>query len=74
MIVGQYYTEGVLREHLARHNIHIELCTEPVSIRQDEEGVTATLKKADGDGIEQTETIRVAYVIGADGARGALML
>ena len=74
MIVGQYYTEGVFREHLARHNIRVELCTEPVSIRQDKEGVTATLKKADGDGIEQTETIRVAYVIGADGARGALML
>ncbi|TBU28541.1 FAD binding domain-containing protein [Dichomitus squalens] len=70
MMISQYYTEGVFRDHLAKHGIHVELRTEPVSMEQDDEGVSVTLKRVDGDGKEQTESVRAAYVVGADGARG----
>ncbi|TBU42449.1 FAD binding domain-containing protein [Dichomitus squalens] len=69
MTISQYYTEGVFRDHLAKHGIHVELRTEPVSMEQDDNGVTVTLRKVSGSGAEQTESIRAAYVIGADGAR-----
>ena len=74
MTIGQYHTEGVFRKHLAKYDIHVELRTELASVVQDDEGVTATLKNSDENGSEQVETIRVAYVIGADGARGMFVL
>ena len=63
-------TEGVLRKHLAAHGVHVELGTEPISVEQDPEGITVTLKKTGVDGKESTETCRAAYIVGADGARG----
>ena len=60
-------TEKVLRDHLATYGVHVELGMEPVSLVQDLEGVTVTLKKADGG----EEVVRAAYVVGADGAKGA---
>ena len=74
MTVSQFHTEGVFREHLAKYSVHVELHTELVSMSQDDESVTVTLKKVGEDGAEHTETIRAAYVIGADGARGMFML
>ena len=72
-MLSQYYTEGIFREQLAKYGIHVELSTEVVSLEQDEEGVMVILR-GKKNGIEGTETIRAAYVIGADGARGTLML
>ena len=73
MTVSQFHTEGVFREHLAKYGVRVELHTELVSMSQDDEGVTVTLKKVGEDGAEHTETIRAAYAIGADGARGMFM-
>ena len=64
--MSQYLTEKVLRDHLATYGVHVELGMEPVSLVQDSEGVTVTLKKADGG----EEVVRAAYVVGADGAKG----
>ncbi|CDO77546.1 hypothetical protein BN946_scf184912.g45 [Trametes cinnabarina] len=65
VVLGQYRLEGIFRDHLAKHGVSIELSTELVYFEQDVEGVTVTLKK---NHVE--EQARVAYVIGADGARG----
>ncbi|KAI0711174.1 FAD binding domain-containing protein [Cerioporus squamosus] len=65
--VSQYLSEGIFRDHLSNYGVHVELATEPVSIEQDTSGVTVSLKHA---GVDELETARVAYVIGADGARG----
>ena len=70
MGVSQFLTETVLRDHLARHGVHVELGTEPTSMEQDSDGVTVHLKKTDKDGNESTETVRAAYVVGAGGAKG----
>ncbi|KAI0674231.1 FAD binding domain-containing protein [Trametes maxima] len=68
--IGQYLLEGIFRDHLTKLGVHIELGTELVSLEQDDGGVTATLKQSTDDG-ETHQRARVAYVIGADGARGA---
>ncbi|TBU59346.1 FAD binding domain-containing protein [Dichomitus squalens] len=68
--MSQYKTEGIFRDHLAKRGVHVELGTEPISMEQDVDGVTVTVKKVASDGSETTETIRAAYVVGADGARG----
>ena len=65
--VSQYLTERIFREHLAKFGVKVELSTEAVSIEQDEAGVSLSLKHA---GSDEVETVRCAYVIGADGARG----
>ena len=65
--VSQYLTERIFREHLAKFGVQVELGTESVSIKQDGTGVNLSLKHA---GSDEVETVRCAYVIGADGARG----
>ena len=68
--MSQYITEKIFRDHLAKSDVHVELGTEPVSLEQDADGVTVAVKKVASDGSEATETIRAAYVIGADGGKG----
>ena len=68
--MSQYITEGILRDHLAAHGIHVELGTEPTSIEQSVDSVTVYLKKTGQDGQETSEVVNAAYVVGADGARG----
>ena len=65
--MSQYLTERIFREHLAKFGVQVELGTESVSIEQDDTGVSLSLKRA---GSDEVETVRCAYVIGADGARG----
>ncbi|KAI9067760.1 hypothetical protein FKP32DRAFT_1619747 [Trametes sanguinea] len=66
IMLGQYRLESIFRDHLAKHGVQVELATELVDFKQDERGVTATLKK---NGTEVVEA-RVAYLVGADGAKG----
>ncbi|KAI0360777.1 monooxygenase [Trametes cingulata] len=68
--IAQFLLEGIFRDHLAKYGVHPELATELVALEQDAEGVTATLKKHAGTPNETMETVRAAYLIGADGARG----
>ncbi|RPD54667.1 hypothetical protein L226DRAFT_509677 [Lentinus tigrinus ALCF2SS1-7] len=65
--LSQHLTEDFFRDHLAKYNVHVELGTEPLSMEQDSNGVNIVLKHA---GSEAVETVRCAYVIGSDGARG----
>ena len=70
LMMSQYLTEGIFRDHLAKYGVKVELRTEPESVEQDESGVNVTLKKIDEAGNESLESIKVGYIIGADGARG----
>ncbi|RDX51467.1 hypothetical protein OH76DRAFT_1346666 [Lentinus brumalis] len=67
LVLSQYLTEGIFRDHLLKYGVQVELGTEPVSIAQDETGVSVSLRHV---GVQEVETVRYAYVIGADGARG----
>ena len=66
MVIGQYCTQRILRDHLARYNVIVERSTELVDFEQDEQGVTARLVKHDAG---KEETVRVDYLVGADGSR-----
>lgn len=64
VVAPQDHLEPVLLEHLlALPGTSVRLGTEMIALDQDEDAVTVTLR--DGD---DTSTVRVAYVIGADGA------
>jgi 2-polyprenyl-6-methoxyphenol hydroxylase-like FAD-dependent oxidoreductase len=66
-VLGQSHTEAILRERLAGLGVTVELATELVGFTQDEQGVTATLSGPGG-----LETVRAAYLVGADGARSVV--
>ena len=68
VIIGQHCTQAILRDHLAKYNITVERSTELVGLEQDEQGVIAQLVKHE-EGKELEETVRVGYLVGADGAR-----
>lgn len=63
LLITQYLTEGIFRDHLAKHGVHVELATELVALGQDADGVTVTLKKVDANGEEKTEVAQFSYVI-----------
>jgi 2-polyprenyl-6-methoxyphenol hydroxylase-like FAD-dependent oxidoreductase len=65
--IPQYATEAILRDELAMHGIHVQRGVRVAGFEQDDDGVTATLA---GDGGEQT--VRAAYLVGADGAHSAV--
>jgi 2-polyprenyl-6-methoxyphenol hydroxylase-like FAD-dependent oxidoreductase len=64
LMVPQFLTERVMRERLAELGHHVEFGCALIGFEQDEEGVTARLRDAAGE-----ETVRVRYLIGADGGR-----
>lgn len=65
--IPQYATEAILRDELARHGVQVQRGVRVAGFEQDADGVTATLA---GDAGEQT--VRAAYLIGADGAHSAV--
>lgn len=64
LIIPQWRTEEALRQLLHTHGKQVELATELVGIEQDENGVTALLRKQDGP-----EEVRCQYLVAADGGR-----
>jgi len=64
LMVPQFLTEGVLRTRLAELGAHVEYGVELVGFEQDADGVTAQVKVAG-----TTESIRCAFLVGADGGR-----
>ncbi|MFF2083743.1 FAD-dependent monooxygenase [Nocardia sp. NPDC058176] len=62
-VLGQSQTEAVLRHRLEEFGVQVESGTELIGFVQDDDGVTATLASDDG-----SETVRAAYLVGADGA------
>ncbi|KAJ3529077.1 hypothetical protein NM688_g7904 [Phlebia brevispora] len=67
VIHGQASSEAVLRTHLAKYNIFVELETELVDFQQNPDSVTAHVVKRSG-GKEVRETLTVDWLVGADGA------
>ncbi len=66
--IGQCHTEEILRAHLAKYNVSLELGTELVSFSQDDEGVTAEVVHH-SDNTQERKRIRAQYLVGADGAK-----
>lgn len=66
--IPQSTLEGVLVGVVTRLGLGIEWRTELVGFTQDAEGVTATLRHADG----QEETVRAAWLVGCDGAHSVV--
>ena len=65
--IPQYATEKILRDELAMHGVHVERGVPLTGFSQDDDGVTATL-----DGNEGPQTVRAAYLVGADGAHSTV--
>ena len=65
--IPQYETERILRERLAGLGTQVERDVRLVGFEQDGEGVSATLEGPDGE-----ETVRAAYLVGADGAHSVV--
>jgi pentachlorophenol monooxygenase len=65
--IPQYATEAILRDELAMHGVAVQRGVRVTGFEQDLDGVTATLA---GDIGEQT--VRAAYLVGADGAHSAV--
>ena len=65
--IPQYETERILREELARYGVQVERGTRLDAFDQDDDGVTANLSTTAGP-----ETVRVSYLIGADGAHSTV--
>lgn len=70
LMISQSDTERFLDERLAQHGHAVEFGLEAMSIAQDADGVTATLRNVQG--AKDVETIRAKYVVGADGAHSAV--
>jgi 2-polyprenyl-6-methoxyphenol hydroxylase-like FAD-dependent oxidoreductase len=62
LMLPQFLTEAILRERLTELGHRPEFGCELTGLRQDEEGVTATIGSAGGE-----ETIAARYLVGADG-------
>lgn len=69
MEFSQAKHEEILRNHLSRYDIHVELGIELVGLEQNDGFVIAHLA-ATVDGRVTQQSGRYAYVVGADGARG----
>ncbi len=65
--IPQYATERILREELALRGVQVERGLRLSGFEQDTDGVRAILAGDDGE-----QTVRAAYLIGADGAHSAV--
>jgi 2-polyprenyl-6-methoxyphenol hydroxylase-like FAD-dependent oxidoreductase len=65
--IPQYATEAILRDELAMHGVHVQRGLRVSDFEQHADGVTVTLA---GDAGEQT--VRAAYLVGADGAHSTV--
>jgi 2-polyprenyl-6-methoxyphenol hydroxylase-like FAD-dependent oxidoreductase len=65
--IPQYATEAILRDELAMHGVRVQRGVGVSGFEQDADGVTATLTGQAGE-----QTVRAAYLVGADGAHSAV--
>ncbi|KAH7923394.1 hypothetical protein BV22DRAFT_1036317 [Leucogyrophana mollusca] len=68
-LIGQQTLEAILRSHLEKFGVFVEVGTELRSFEQNSDGVIAKVAKQQGSG-EVLETIEASWLIGTDGARG----
>ena len=64
LMIPQFKTETVMRERLLELGQRVEYGCELIGLEQDQDGVTARLSGKAG-----METVRVRYLVGADGGR-----
>jgi 2-polyprenyl-6-methoxyphenol hydroxylase-like FAD-dependent oxidoreductase len=64
LMIPQFLTERIMRDRLAELSGRVEFDRELIAFEQDAEGVAARLSGLDGE-----ETVRVRYLVGADGGR-----
>ncbi|WP_441234817.1 FAD-dependent oxidoreductase [Bradyrhizobium sp. 930_D9_N1_4] len=64
LMIPQFLTENIMRERLREFGHRVEFGCELVGFEHDRDGVTARLSGAAGE-----ETMRVRYLVGADGGR-----
>ncbi|KAF4604306.1 hypothetical protein EYR40_001487 [Pleurotus pulmonarius] len=70
--LGQDLLEGVLREHLNKYGVTVEVGKGLTALRQDDKSVIASITTfVDGKATDEVETTTFEYLIGSDGARGA---
>lgn len=67
-VIGQSHLEELIRIHLARLGVHVELGKELVEFKQDESGIVATTLNRGVEG-EHKETIVADYIVSAEGGR-----
>ena len=72
MLFSQERHEATLRNLVANYGVQVELGTELRALEQDQDGVTVQLEKTDAAGTTKEETARFRWVVGTDGARGAV--
>jgi 2-polyprenyl-6-methoxyphenol hydroxylase-like FAD-dependent oxidoreductase len=68
LMLPQNETESLLNAHLESFGVKVERSTELTKITQDAEGITASLRRADGS----EESCRAAYLVGCDGAHSTV--
>ncbi|KAH7925920.1 hypothetical protein BV22DRAFT_1033415 [Leucogyrophana mollusca] len=68
-VIGQQTLEAILRSHLEKFGVFVEVGTELRSFEQNSDGVIAKVAKQQGSE-EVLETIEASWLIGTDGARG----
>nr|CAD6436459.1 FAD-binding protein [Rhizobium sp. Q54] len=62
LMIPQFLTERIMRQRLVELGGHVEFGCELIGFEQDQEGVTAQVSGPGGE-----ETVRVRYLLGADG-------
>ncbi|KAF7798986.1 hypothetical protein EIP86_010215 [Pleurotus ostreatoroseus] len=70
-IIGQSHNEEIIRSHLEKHGVHVELNTELVGFEQDANGVTAQIVKHSSSS-DVPETFHASFLVGAEGARSVV--
>ncbi|HEU5204501.1 MAG TPA: FAD-dependent monooxygenase [Candidatus Limnocylindrales bacterium] len=68
-LIPQDRLEPVLLEHAIELGVDVRFSTELVSLEQDGDGATATIRPVDGG---PSTTVRADYVVGADGTRSTV--
>lgn len=68
-MLGQSFSEAILRDHLRKLNCEVEFGTALYSIQPESDCVLAHVIKKDANN-ESVETIKCRWLVGTDGARG----
>ncbi|KAI0090685.1 monooxygenase [Irpex rosettiformis] len=68
LMLGQSNYEAILRDHLAKAGVQVELGMELTTFEQDNNGVTATVVRHES-GVDRSETICADWLVCADGGK-----
>ncbi|KAI0691493.1 FAD binding domain-containing protein [Cytidiella melzeri] len=69
LVLGQACSEEIMRSHLAKLDVHVELGMELIGVEQDENGVTAKVVRHGQQGSRSEETIFADWLVSAEGGK-----